>query len=52
MNAYDNETALESLVLTVSKDGGETSEAVNLKASDGVIEKETLYKFTPDATGV
>lgn len=52
VNAYDNETALESLVLTVSKDGGETSEAVNLKASDGVIEKETLYKFTPDATGV
>lgn len=52
VNAYDNETALESLVLTVSKDGGETSEVVNLKASDGVIEKETLYTFTPDATGV
>ncbi len=49
--AYDNETNLDSVVFTVQKDDEEPSEIFNLKASNGIIERETLYKFTPDAIG-
>lgn len=51
LTAYDNETTLDSVVLTVQKDDEEPSYIFDLKASDGVIEKDLPYTFTPDELG-
>lgn len=49
--AYDRETELDSLILTVAKEDEEPSEIFNFKASDGAIEENNSYTFTPDSVG-
>ncbi len=52
LTAYDNETALSSLVLTVQKDGEEDiTEVLSLSSEDAPIEKENAYTFTPESDG-
>lgn len=50
--AYDNETSLEKLILSVQKEGEENSTVIfDLDSSKDTIEKENTYTFIPDSTG-
>ena len=51
ITSYDNETFVDTLKLTLQKDEEEPETVLSLDSKDGVIERENLYKFTPEATG-
>ena len=51
ITAYDNETFVDTLKLTLQKDEEEPETVLSLDSKDGVIEKENIYKFTPEAIG-
>ncbi len=51
--SYDNETSIGKLTLSVQKEGEENSTVVlELDSSKETIDKENVYSFTPDSTGV
>ncbi len=52
ITAYDNETKLTELLLTVQLEGeDEITEIFDLNSSKETIERETIYTFTPQTTG-
>lgn len=52
LTAYDNETELNNLIMTIQKEDEEESSVVlELDSSKDTIERETIYTFTPASTG-
>ncbi|HRR77485.1 MAG TPA: VWA domain-containing protein [Ruminococcus sp.] len=57
LTAYDNETEIDTLVLSVKKSNeegepeNEEKELFRADRKNGTIEKENTYKFTPESTG-